>query len=367
MDINFANFTLWLGFALVALLVLAYARAFVRRAIASMRTREALLVERAERAESDLERLRPAGGLDRLCGEILPIWVRQIETARVHTETAVGELTTRFANILDRLTRTMEATTSGAESGDGQGVAEALARGEAELRPLLADLNATMVSKCELHDEIAGLAAYSAELRQMAVDVAKIADRTNLLALNAAIEAARAGESGRGFAVVADEVRKLSSLSGETGKRMTDKVGLIDTAMNKTLAAARHAAEQDGASLARAEAAIQELLERFGASASALQDSTRHLKAESRGVQDEISEVLVSLQFQDRVSQILAHVRSDVDRLAQALAQPERSETDFEAGKWLSEMHATYATAEQRANHGDSAAAAGQDREITFF
>ncbi|WP_414691097.1 methyl-accepting chemotaxis protein, partial [Noviherbaspirillum sp.] len=80
-------------------------------------------------------------------------------------------------------------------------------------------------------DKVRCLEQFVDELKAMADDVKTIAAQTNLLALNAAIEAARAGETGRGFAVVAKEVRNLSTLSGDTGKRIAEKVQVISDAI----------------------------------------------------------------------------------------------------------------------------------------
>ena len=98
------------------------------------------------------------------------------------------------------------------------------------------------------------------------------------------------------------------------------------------------------------------------------------MQKESTGIRDEISDVLISLQFQDRVSQILSHVRGNLNGLHEHLVryQQERATQDqprpIDSKAWLDEMELTYATEEQRRNHRGVAAAKATDKtEITFF
>ena len=315
-------------------------------------------------------------GLDRLCGNVLPVWVKQIDTARLQTEEAITALSGRFSGISEKLEAAVSASqqaAGGIESRGSEGILGILNQSQRELDAVIASLNAAIDTKRATLEEIAQLPRFTAELRKMAEDVANIANQTNLLALNAAIEAARAGEAGRGFAVVADEVRKLSTLSGETGKRISEKVQAVNAAIAATVAATDQYARLDAETMDKAEVTVHNVLDQFRGAAGGLSESAAILQRESVGIRDEISDVLVSLQFQDRVSQILSHVTGDLAKLTQHLEGFEADRTggrlsgSLDATAWLNDLAQTYTTAEQRVAHSGGRAGGPKDSEITFF
>ncbi|WP_339490822.1 methyl-accepting chemotaxis protein [Pseudomonas rhizophila] len=303
----------------------------------------------------------------------MPIWAKQVESSRQQTETAIVSLTNRFTGISSRLEDTVQASqlAAGELAGNSSGGAvQVLAQSEGELVQVIDSLKATQASRDETLAQVRNLTAYTGELRTMAADVAAIAAQTNLLALNAAIEAARAGEAGRGFAVVADAVRSLSSKSSETGQQMSAKVDIINTAITQLVQAASSGADQDSQSVSVSEDSIQRVLERFKSVTGRLAESADLLQQESFGIRDELTEVLVNLQFQDRVSQILSHVRDNIEDLhvhmQQASQSPDQA-VSIDARQWLARMETTYATEEQRRNHHGESGAQQNSQEITFF
>lgn len=353
--------------ALVALLAAGSAWWAVRQCTASR-----LRLEDSVRAQC-------IDGLDQLCRGVLPVWSGQVEIARSQTESAINDLALRFGNLSQRLEAAVSAsqtTSSPAHDGSSQGVVALLKNSETDLHSIISSLRSALKEKESLLHEVHALSRFTEELREMAHNVGSIAHQTNLLAINAAIEAARAGAVGRGFAVVASEVRKLSQLSAETGKKMTATVETVNNAIVKTLQVSSQYARQDEAMTANSEQIIEKVLDQFQSTATGLNDSAEVMRRESQLIQSEISDVLVALQFQDRISQVLSHVRSNLDKLNQTLEASGQQLADgvmpepLDTEAWLDALTSTYTMAEQHAVHGGerpALQAPASSTEITFF
>ncbi|HTH94959.1 MAG TPA: methyl-accepting chemotaxis protein [Rhodocyclaceae bacterium] len=303
--------------------------------------------------------------LSQLCAALLPVWSAQIELARSQTEISISNLSQRFADISQRLHATVNTASTGSNDSDG-GILELLAQGQHNLREITLGLRSSLEFKQNLQQEIEALSGFTSALRGMAEEVGGIAKQTNLLALNAAIEAARAGEIGRSFSVVADEVRKLSNLSGEAGGHIVNTVEKVNNGILGALRASREYAERDKDMLDNTEHMIERVLESFGVSAEDLSRSAGLLREEGLLIEREISDVLVALQFQDRTSQILSGIRSDIDRLSGELSTPVENRS-FDTETWVNRLTQTYTAPEQHKTHNSNTSVTVPESEITFF
>jgi len=305
-------------------------------------------------------------GLAEVCLNVLPIWSRQIEAARQISETSILKLSERFATLSSNISNSVSS--SGGHDASQQ-LVDLLEVGQHDLNSIVLALRAALCNKESELKEVMQLSGFTEQLQQMAKFVGDIASQTNLLALNAAIEAARAGEAGRGFAVVADEVRKLSSMSGETGRKISETVTTVNAAIARTVQMSRHHAEQDTLTLADSERVVSQVIEHFRDSAQIIVLNSRDLQLQSSTVSDEIAQVLVALQFQDRVSQMLTLITGDQGKLQQQLDERNSGHviTPLASDRWLHELSTAYTMPEQHAIHGGKPLAKADTSEITFF
>jgi methyl-accepting chemotaxis protein len=98
----------------------------------------------------------------------------------------------------------------------------------------------------------------------------------------------------------------------------------------------------------------------------ALEQIAKPFSHETQMVAEQVERMYVAFQFQDRISQMMALLESDIERMCATLhntAQPPPA-----VAQWLEQLAAQYAMKEQRQNHDANAAGGGTDNdETTFF
>ena len=321
-----ASWAPWLSLAGVALL----GGAAILTLVVQVHASQTQLVQTQQQAQEQAQMSRQA--LADFLQDVLPAWQFHVGIVKAQTEGAVLQLSSSFSSVLEQFD----------QAGIGGGVSRAgldddadqnislLALCERELQPVVLSLTSVIEGKDALLANIRNLAKETLELQTMAAEVRSIAAQTNLLALNAAIEAARAGESGRGFAVVAAEVRMLSQRSAETGKRIGERVGQIGAIMNSTLSTAEQATVHDK----RAVSLSGELVEHVLGHVRKLGESADAMHQHGMVVRREVEKQLMSMQFQDRVSQILDGVHNNITQMQQTLDDIDTYEPPTSA-EWL--------------------------------
>lgn len=303
--------------------------------------------------------------LSRLYTTAAPIWAEQIGNSIKQSTEAVNMLSSRFIEISSELQNTIEMAGVGeGDSKDNFNSRESIHKTgqhiQEELHEVTTSLKGIVDYKSQSVQKIQELDNYTSELTKMAESVQQVADQTNLLALNAAIESARAGEAGRGFAVVADEVRKLASQSGQTGEDMKEKVNIISAGVANVLKEARTSAVKEEELILRSDKIIQEVITQHKFTTYSLSEADNLMVNMSKHVRDEISGIVMEMQFQDRVSQILQHITDNLTELDQQLKEGTMSFdnlSDPQAGvvdAYLADVADSYTTKEELDIHHET-------------
>ena len=116
----------------------------------------------------------------------------------------------------------------------------------------------------------------------------------------------------------------------------------------------------------QARSAITHVLELVGGTVTALENIARPFAQETKLVAEQVERMYLGFQYQDRISQMMALLESDIARLQQAVDGSAADVPDLPG--WLARLESQYAMSEQRQNHvANPSGAADDNTETTFF
>lgn len=298
---------------------------------------------------------------------------KQIVASREQTQDAIVTLSKRFKNLVEQiniaLLSSRETTKKFESKHETLDLLEIFDNSKARLDKVVENRKN---SRNTLLAQVQELANQINSLGKLTEEIEIISSRTGLLALNASIEASRAGKNGLSFTVVANEVRTLSQKTTKITKDITDAVDDISESMSETVINAISVSEQDTITEMDAHETINKVLKDIHQLTMGLSESSDFLREESLSIRNEISDILVALQFQDRTSQILTHVCNSYAMFGKEveMARSQRKEGEIHginSEGIMRELKKGYTTGEQHRIHGGEAAGEVMSEEIDYF
>ena len=114
--------------------------------------------------------------------------------------------------------------------------------------------------------------------------------------------------------------------------------------------------------------AVLHVLETIHRTTEALEQIAMPFDRESQMVSRQVERMYVGFQYQDRISQMMALLLGDMQRLQALMETPGNDPQAMSQDAWLAQLESRYAMAAQRnAHEGGAAAAKSNDEETDFF
>jgi methyl-accepting chemotaxis protein len=305
---------------------------------------------------------------------MLDVMGTQLKQTSDQIETAVMDVCTRFQSMMQRA---RAGVTSASELLSGEGSGESTGRSRESIGVLIEEAQQTIESLLQ-HTQ------HSAQVSQSAIErinrvraatdditksLAQLDDITignRLLAVNARIQAVYAGDRAAGFGGVANEIAVQARRSSEIVDLIRSVSGELRTISQAALTDLQTMAADDQRAMERSKQEVDRVLEDFRRMNGHTRQFIEKMTRENASVVDEISAAVRSLQFQDRISQRMAHVIGELDGLRKAFSKHTQNVT-VDSKAVMDRLSSLYTMHEERSVLGGSSDASLSDGDVELF
>jgi len=288
--------------------------------------------------------------------QLAPVLTSQLKDVSLQTEQAAIDMGEKFMNIVERARSHASKASDAFEIFAGTSEEGALVDvAKKAFKKVLVDIEEIKLITAETMQNMKVMTSDADEIKRIVTDIEYIAQQTNLLALNAAIEAARAGDSGKGFGVVAEEVRKLSERSNNAASRIRNTIIKIGEDIKTVLQKSESGVSTSSKRAEEADLTVEHALSRINAAMNETQTKLNELTIETKNLAKDISDIVVSMQFQDITKQRIEHVvnallkfRADSEEIVKKAAAVCLLPSDRVVNKSASWLRETYTMEAER-------------------
>jgi len=252
----------------------------------------------------------------------LPALEANIREAIQQVEHSVSDVCGAFDGMVTRARESVASTSRLIGSEQGSGIRALLEASRHSLVQLQQQIASSQQISAQAMEHMRQMDATAQLIVKALGEIDRISFGSSLVALNAKVEAARLGDQGGTFGVVADEIaaqaRRSEEITRNVVEEMTElraKVASASGSLNEMASLSVGTLE---ASRAELETALDDLTRTHGEMEATLAASAKG----SQQLADEIARCVISLQFQDRVSQRLSHVADELAEMRKTVHVP---------------------------------------------